>query len=138
MKLKEIMTQEVEIVHMDDSIQTAAEKMRYRDVGFLPVYDGEQLIGVLTDRDIVIRVMAEGVDPKKSLRQDWITKPVVTCYDDQDVDEAARLMEEHQIRRLVIIGRDDERIVGVVSLGDLAKNVGDKKSGEVLHEVSEP
>jgi CBS domain-containing protein len=136
MKLKEIMTQEVEIVHTDDSVRTAAEKMRYRDIGFLPVYDGEQLIGVLTDRDIVIRVMAEGVDPKKSLRQDWITKPVVTCYDDQDVDEAARLMEEHQIRRLVILGRDDERIVGVVSLGDLAKNVDDKKSGEVLQEVS--
>ena len=138
MKLKEIMTQEVEIVHTDDSVQTAAEKMRYRDIGFLPVYDGEQLIGVLTDRDIVIQVMAEGVDPKKRLRQDWITKPVVTCYDDQDVDEAARLMEEHQIRRLVILGRDDERIVGVVSLGDLAKNVDDKKSGEVLQEVSEP
>jgi CBS domain-containing protein len=138
MKLKEIMTQEVEIVHTDDSVQTAAEKMRYRDIGFLPVYDGEQLIGVLTDRDIVIRAMAEGVDPKKSLRQDWITKPVVSCYDDQDVDEAARLMEEHQIRRLVILGRDDERIVGVVSLGDLAKNVDDKKSGEVLQEVSEP
>ena len=113
MKLKEIMTQEVEIVHTDDSVRTAAEKMRYRDIGFLPVYDGEQLIGVLTDRDIVIRVMAEGVDPKKSLSQDWITKPVVSCYDDQDVDEAARLMEEHQIRRLVILGRDDERIVGV-------------------------
>ena len=138
MKLKEIMTQEVEIVHMDDSVQTAAEKMRYRDIGFLPVYDGEKLIGVLTDRDIVIQVTAEGVDPKKRLRQDWITKPVVTCYDDQDVDEAARLMEEHQIRRLVILGRDDERIVGVVSLGDLAKNVEDKKSGEVLQEVSEP
>jgi CBS domain-containing protein len=136
MKLKEIMTQEVEIVHTDDSVQTAAEKMRYRDIGFLPVYDGEKLIGVLTDRDIVIQVTAEGVDPKKRLRQDWITKPVVTCYDDQDVDEAARLMEEHQIRRLVILGRDDERIVGVVSLGDLAKNVDDKKSGEVLQEVS--
>jgi CBS domain-containing protein len=91
MKLKEIMTQEVEIVHPDDSVQTAAEKMRYRDVGFLPVYDGEQLIGVLTDRDIVIRVTAEGVDPKKSLRQDWITKPVVSCYDDQDVDRGCSI-----------------------------------------------
>lgn len=136
MKLKEIMTQEVEIVHMDDSVRTAAEKMRYRDIGFLPVYDGEQLIGVLTDRDIVIRVMAEGVDPKKSLSQDWITQPVVCCYEDQDVDEAARLMEEHQIRRLVVLGRDDDHIVGVVSLGDLARNVDDKKSGEVLQEVS--
>jgi CBS domain-containing protein len=137
MKLKEIMTREVEIVHPDDSVQTAAEKMRYRDVGFLPVYDGEQLIGVLTDRDLVIRVTAEGVDPKKSLSKDWITQPVVSCYDDQDVTEAARLMREHQIRRLVVLGRDDERIVGVVSLGDLATNTDDKTSGAVLEEVSE-
>lgn len=137
MKISEIMTREVELVHPDDTIKTAAEKMRYRDVGFLPVYDGEQIIGVLTDRDLVIRVIAEGVDPQKRLSRDWFTQPVVTCYDDQDVNEVARLMEEHQIRRLVVLGRDDERIVGVVSLGDLAKNVADKKSGEVLQEVSE-
>jgi CBS domain-containing protein len=137
MKLKEIMTREVELIQPDDSIRTAAEKMRYRDIGFLPVYDGEQLIGVLTDRDLVIRVVAEGVNPEKSLDRGWFTQPVICCYEDQDVDEAARLMEEHQIRRLVILDRDNERIVGVVSLGDLATNVEDKKSGEVLQEVSE-
>jgi CBS domain-containing protein len=138
MKLIEIMTREVEIINLDDSIQTAAEKMRFRDIGFLPVYDGEKLIGTLTDRDIVIRVIAEGVDPKKSLSRDWITQPPVSCYADQDVEEAVRLMEEHQIRRLIILSRDEERVAGVVSLGDLATNVGDKKSGEVLQEVSEP
>lgn len=137
MKVSEIMTREVELVHPNDSLKTAAEKMRFRDVGFLPVYDGDRLVGVLTDRDIVIRVIAEGVDPGKSLSDDWFTKPVVCCYDDQDVEEAARLMEEHQIRRLVILDRN-ERVVGVVSLGDLARNVQDKKSGEVLQEVSEP
>ncbi len=138
MKLKEIMTREVELAHPDDSVQTAAEKMRFRDIGFLPVYDGEQLLGVLTDRDIVIRLVAEGVDPKKSLDKDWFTQPVITCYSDQDVSEAGRLMEEHQIRRLVILDRDNERIVGVVSLGDLATNVEEKRSGEVLEEVSKP
>lgn len=137
MKLNEIMTKEVELIHPDDSIKTGAEKMRYRDIGFLPVYDGEQLIGVITDRDLVIRVLAEGVNPGKSLDREWFTQPVICCYEDQDVDEAARLMEEHQIRRLVILDRDNERIVGVVSLGDLATNVEDKKSGEVLQEVSE-
>jgi CBS domain-containing protein len=138
MKLKEIMTREVEIVHPDDSLQTAAQKMRYRNVGFLPVCDGDRLIGVLTDRDIALRATAEGVDPSKSLSKEWVTNPVVYCFDDQDVDEAAQLMREHQIRRLVILGRDDKRLVGVVSLGDLATNIEEKKSGEVLHEVSEP
>jgi CBS domain-containing protein len=138
MKLSEIMTREVVIVELDDSIQTAAEKMRYRDIGFLPVYAGEKLIGTLTDRDLVIRVTAEGVDPNKSLSRDWITQPPISCYDDQDVEEAARLMEEHQIRRLIILSRENERVTGVVSLGDLARNAGDKQSGEVLQEVSEP
>ena len=138
MKLKEIMTREVEIVHPDDSLQTAAQKMRYRNVGFLPVCDGDRLIGVLTDRDIALRATAEGVDPSKSLSKEWVTNPVVYCFEDQDVDEAAQLMREHQIRRLVILGRDDKRLVGVVSLGDLATNVEEQKSGEVLQEVSEP
>lgn len=138
MKLKEIMTREVEIVHPDDSLQTAAQKMRYRDIGFLPVCDGDRLIGVLTDRDIALRATADGIDPRTSLSKEWVTTPVVYCFDDQDVDEAAHLMREHQIRRLVILGRDDKRLVGVVSLGDLATNVEERKSGEVLQEVSEP
>lgn len=138
MKLKDIMTREVEIVHPDDSLQTAAQKMRYRDVGFLPVCDGERLIGVLTDRDIALRATANGVDPRTSLSRDWFTTPVVYCFDDQDVDEAAQLMREHQIRRLVILGRHDKRLVGVVSLGDLATNVEERQSGKVLQEVSEP
>jgi CBS domain-containing protein len=138
MKIREIMTREVELVHPDDTIKTAAEKMRYRDVGFLPVHDGEQLLGVLTDRDLVIRVIADGVNPQKSLDRNWFTQPVICGYDDQDVEEAARLMEEHQIRRLVILDRDDNRVVGVVSLGDLSRAVEEKKSGEVLQEISEP
>ena len=137
MKIKEIMTREVEIVHPDESVEDAAQKMRFRDVGFLPVCDGDQLIGVLTDRDITIRVTAEGIDPRKSLSKDWVTTPVVYCFDDQDVEEAAQLMEEHQIRRLVILHRDDMRLAGVVSLGDLATNIDDETPGEVLEEVSE-
>jgi CBS domain-containing protein len=138
MKLEEIMTREVEIIRPDDSLQTAAQKMRYRDIGFLPVCDGERLIGVLTDRDIALRTTADGIDPRTSLSKEWLTTPVVYCYDDQDVEEAAQLMREHQIRRLVILGHDDRRLVGIVSLGDLATNVEEKQSGKVLHEVSEP
>jgi CBS domain-containing protein len=138
MKLNEIMTREVEVVHPDDSLQTAAQKMRYRDVGFLPVCDGDRLVGVLTDRDIALRATAEGVNPKTSLSKEWITNPIVYCFDDQDVEEAAQLMREHQIRRLVILDRDNKRLVGVVSLGDLATNVEEGQSGKVLQEVSEP
>ena len=138
MKLNEIMTREVEIVHPDDSLQTAAQKMRYRNIGFLPVCDGERLVGVLTDRDIALRATADGVDPRASLSKEWITTPVVYCFDDQDVDEAAQLMRQHQIRRVVVLGRDNKRLVGVVSLGDLATNVDGEKSGEVLQEVSIP
>jgi CBS domain-containing protein len=138
MKLNEIMTREVEVVHPDDSLQTAAQKMRYRDVGFLPVCDGDRLVGVLTDRDIALRATAEGVNPKTSLSREWITTPIVYCFDDQDVEEAAQLMREHQIRRLVILDRGNKRLVGVVSLGDLATNVEERQSGKVLQEVSEP
>lgn len=137
MKLKEIMTQDVEVIHPDDSLQTAAQKMRDRDIGFLPVCDGDRLVGVVSDRDIIVRVIAEGMDPKAMIGRDLVTAPVIYCFEDQDVDEAARIMQENQIRRLVILNRD-KRLVGVVSLGDLARNRPADRSGEVLQSVSEP
>lgn len=138
MKLSEIMTSDVEILHPDDSLQTAARKMRDRDIGFLPVYDGDQLIGVLTDRDIVMRGLASGMQPETMIGRNMLTAPVVYCYDDQSVDEATDLMRQNQIRRLVILQRGNDRVVGVVSLGDLAMNADKKTSGEVLQSVSEP
>ena len=137
MKLKEIMTRDVEVIHPDDSLQTAAQKMRDRDVGFLPVCDGDRLAGVVTDRDLIVRVIAEGMDPKAMIGRDLVTAPVIYGFEDQDVDEAARTMQENQIRRLVILNRD-KRLVGVVSLGDLARNRPPDQSGEVLQSVSEP
>jgi len=137
MKLKEIMTQDVEVIHPDDSLQTAAQKMRDRDIGFLPVCDGDRLVGVVSDRDIIVRVIAEGMEPKAMIGRDLVTAPVIYCFEDQDVDEAARIMQENQIRRLVILNRD-KRLVGVVSLGDLARNRPADRSGEVLQSVSEP
>jgi CBS domain-containing protein len=138
MKVKEIMTKEVEILHPDDSWKEAAQKMRVRNVGFLPVFDDDRLVGVLTDRDIVLRSTAEGTNPNTSIGRDWITSPVVYCFDDQDVEEAAKLMEEHQVRRVTVLSRDDERLVGVVSLGDIATNSTKETSAEVLEKVSEP
>jgi CBS domain-containing protein len=137
MKLKEIMTSEVEVIHPNDTLQTAASKMHDRDIGFLPVCDGDRLIGVLTDRDLITRALAEVTESKAMLGRDLVTSPAIYCFDDQNVDEAAKLMHDNQIRRLVILNRD-KRMVGVISLGDLAMNIDDKKSGDVLQSVSEP
>src|SRR6187455_2075994 len=132
MKVKEIMTREVEVVHTENPVKDAAQKMRVRDIGFLPVFDGDELVGALTDRDIILRSTADGLDPNRRIGRDLVTSPIVYCFEDQDMEEAARLMEEHQIRRLVVMGLDGKRLVGVVSLGDVARNGTNKTSAKVL------
>jgi CBS domain-containing protein len=138
MKLSEIMTRDVEIVQPDDTLRLAAQKMRDRDIGFLPVCDGDSLMGVLSDRDITIRAFADGMDINVMLGRDLMTTPAIYAFDDQDVTEAAKIMEENQIRRLVILSRETERVVGVISLGDLARKGITDISGQVLRKVSEP
>ena len=138
MKLKDIMTKEVEVVHPDQSLKDAAQKMRVRDIGFLPVCDGDRVLGVVTDRDIILRATADGTNPNTSLGKKYVTTPAVFCFDDQDVEEAAKLMEDHQIRRLIVLSRGDDRLVGVVSLGDIATRGTRKTSAKVLESVSEP
>jgi CBS domain-containing protein len=138
MKVKDIMTKEVEIVHPDDSLKEAAQKMRDRDIGFLPVCDGDRLVGAVTDRDITLRSTAQGTDPNTSIGRDLMTSPIVYCFDDQDVKEVAKLMEAHQIRRVAVVSREANRLVGVVSLGDIARNSTKEVSAEVLESVSEP
>jgi CBS domain-containing protein len=139
MKLQTIMTTDVEIVNADDSLQIAAQKMRDRDVGFLPVLDNGRLAGVITDRDIAIRAIAAGLDPVRTKVRNLATTDVIWGYHDQDDDKAARLMEDYQIRRLVILHPESQAIVGVISLGDLARNTKvQDKAAEVLEKVSEP
>src|SRR5919106_4722281 len=105
MKLSEIMTHEVVVIQPDDSLQSAAKLMREHNIGFLPVCDGENLIGVISDRDITIRALADGMDVNIMLGRDLMTSPAIFCFDDQDVSEAAQIMEENQIRRLVVLNR---------------------------------
>ena len=138
MKLSEIMTRDVVILQPDDSLQSAAKKMRDSNIGFLPVCDGDELLGVISDRDITIRALADGMDANIMLGRDLMTTPPIYCYEDQDVSEAAQIMEENQIRRLVVLSREANRLVGVVSLGDLARNESHDRSGQVLKKVSEP
>ena len=138
MKLSEIMTRQVVVIQPDDSLQSAAKKMRDHNIGFLPVCDGETLLGVISDRDITIRALADGMDVSIMLGRDLMTTPAIYCFEDQDVSEAAQIMKENQIRRLIVLDRENKRLVGVLSLGDLARSGTNDLSGEVLQKVSEP
>ena len=138
MKLKDIMSTEVEIVRPDASIQEAAEKMASLDVGALPVCKDGRLIGMLTDRDITLRAVAAGRDPSQMLASEAMTPSVAYCYEDDDVREAAKIMEEKQIRRLLVFDHDN-CACGIISLGDIATRLRDEHlSSEVLERVSEP
>jgi len=112
--------------------------MKTLDVGTLPVCDGDRLVGMLTDRDIVVRIIADQRDLKQSTVIDAMTPGVIYCFEDEDVQEAAMLRGDKQIRRLPVLNRD-KRLVGIVSLGDLAVQTKNTQlSGEVLEYVSEP
>jgi CBS domain-containing protein len=138
MQLKDVMTRDIEVIHPNATIEEAAAKMDMLDVGPLPVCDGNRLVGMVTDRDITVRATAAGKDPRATQVREVMTDNVVYCFDDDDTNEAARLMEEQQIRRLVVLDRD-KRLVGIVSLGDLAVTTQDDQlSGEVLERISEP
>jgi len=138
MKISEIMTPEVGVLAPEATLDEAAEQMRDLDVGLLPVCDGDRLVGMITDRDITIRAVAEGMDPREIQVGSVMTPEVRYCYEDQDVEDAAKLMNELQIRRLPILNRG-KRLVGIVSLGDLATRTDDTTiSGETLEGVSEP
>jgi len=138
MELREIMTRNPEVVSGEASLKEAAAKMKDLDVGLLPVCDGDRMQGMLTDRDITIRATAAGKDPGKTKVADIMSTDVAYCLEDQEVAEAASLMEARQIRRLPILSQD-KRLVGIVSLGDIAVHGGDRDlAGEALQEVSEP
>ena len=138
MQIKEVMTTGVEVVRPDDTLQEAARRMKSIDVGPLPVCDGDRLLGMITDRDIIVRATADGCDPKITRVKEAMTPGVVYVFEDQDVEEAASLMKERQIRRLVVLDRN-KRLVGILSLGDIAADIQDEElSGEVLERVSEP
>ena len=136
MQLNRIMTVYVEAIAPKRSIQEAAEQMRSLDVGVLPVCDGDRLVGILTDRDLAVRAVADGRDPKSTPIEEIMTRQVVYCFEDQDIEEAERVMEKNQIRRLPVLHRD-KRIVGIVSLGDLAVKNDENRAGVTLERVSE-
>jgi CBS domain-containing protein len=135
MKLKDIMSTEVEIVPPDASIQQAAAKMRSLDVGALPVCDGRRLVGMITDRDITIRATAEGRDPKTTVVRDCLSSEPVYRFEGQDLEDAQTLMEQKQIRRLPVMSRDKE-LIGIVALADLATKASATQAGQATQAIS--
>jgi CBS domain-containing protein len=137
MQLREIMTPQVEVLAPDATIIEAAQKMEQLNVGSFPICDGDHLRGLITDRDIVVKGIAKGLDPTQVQVRDLMTSPIVYAFEDTDVEEAARMMEEKQIRRLPVLNRE-KRLVGIVALGDFATKADDSLAGEALQDISEP
>jgi CBS domain-containing protein len=120
MLAKECMTKKVEIGTPEMTLAEAALKMRSGDFGILPIRKNDRLVGVITDRDITVRGVAEGKDPQKSLVSEIMTNKVLYCYEDQDVNEVIKNLGENQIRRLPVLNRE-KRLVGILSLGNLCQ-----------------
>jgi len=135
--LKEIMTSPVATVAPDTSLTDVARKMLALDIGLLPVSNGREIVGIISDRDITIRAVAKGMDPGRTAVQEVMTKEVITCPVESDVKSACSLMEEKQVRRLLLMDGDDSP-VGIISLGDIALHLRREQAGGVLNKVSQP
>ena len=137
MKLREIMTTELVTVSPETPVTEAARLMRDADIGDVLVVDQGRLVGILTDRDITVRVIAQDIDPKQAHVGDYMTRDLVTGMPDWDVEDAADLLGEEQIRRLPIV--EEGRLVGIVSLGDIAVQFAEEMAAcQALEEISEP
>ncbi len=137
MKVQHIMSRNVECIEPTTPIAKAAEKMRDLDIGFLPVCDNDRLAGTVTDRDITIRSVAQGRDPRLAPVSEIMTPAAFYCFEDEEVEEVARQMQAKEVRRMLILNRQS-RLVGVVSLGDIAKTTGETDvAGETLGEIAE-
>lgn len=138
MKLREVMTPNVEYVTPTQSLRHAAQLMREFDVGPVPVCEEGRVVGIVTDRDIAIRAVAEGRDPEATPVAEVMSRNVAFCHPDDDVETATDLMASRQLRRLLILD-SDRRLSGIVSLGDLAVRKHDPKLvGKVMEDVSQP
>lgn len=138
MKVSEVMTTEVMVCKPTDTLSDAAAMMRDLNVGICPVVQDDRLIGVITDRDITVRAIAQGIDPNTYHVKDFMTPSPIVIEPDVNVEDAAEMMMMHQVRRLPVV---DERgkLVGIVSLGDLAVDVDEPEMiAETLEEISEP
>lgn len=138
MLLKDCMTTSVEVIHPNQTIKEAAQKMKQGDFGVLPVGENDRLVGMITDRDIALRAVGEGLDSSTPVR-DVMSKEVLYCYDDQSISEVAKNMGDNQVRRLPVMSRQ-KRLVGILALGDVAqpqKKDAQYAASEALCQISE-
>ena len=136
MPVRDIMTRDVQLLSPRDSLMQAARRMRDDNIGSLPVAEGDRLVGYVTDRDLVVRGLAQGFAPETQVR-DVMTDRVLYCFEDEDIEDAALNMAHNQVRRLPVLSRD-KRLVGIVALGDLATKANDSSAEEALEGVSKP
>ena len=135
MKIKDVMTRDVSFVTPDTPIPEIARRMRDEDIGVVPVVENDRMIGMVTDRDIVVRCVAAESMGAATARM-VMSPRVLYCYDDQSVNEILENMAEQQVRRMPVVNRD-KRLIGVVSIGDLSQK-SQRKAGESLKEISQP
>lgn len=133
--IRELMTQGPRTATPDDDVATVARWMRDEDAGALPVVEGERLVGMLTDRDVVVRVVAEGRDPASTRVGEVASRRLVTIDPQQGADEALRLMAQHQVRRLPVV-EEDGKLVGMVSQADMAREADPTSVGEAVDRIS--
>jgi len=130
------MTSNVRAAASTESLADVAQMMKEEDVGSVPVVEDDRLIGILTDRDIIVRAVAERVDPQSISVGDVASRELVTVEPDQDLDEALSLMARHRVRRLPVVA--DGRLVGILAQADVAIEAKEKNAGEMLEEISQP
>lgn len=137
MKIRDAMTRDVRMVRPDQTLRDAAQLMAKLDIGALPVEEEDRLVGMITDRDIAVRAVAEGLDGDTPVRE-IMTSEVKYCFEDQTIDEVTRNMGEQRLRRLPVLSRN-KRLVGILSLGDIAVEAASQdEAGEALGEISRP
>lgn len=137
MQVKEAMCKNVKIIKPTTTLREAAEYMRECDCGYLPVGSDDRLKGAVTDRDIVVRGIAPGLNPDETAVEDVMTQKIIYCFEDDDVEKAAEHMKQEQIRRLVVLN-SDKRITGVITVGDIARASNDNHLlGDIENSVAQ-
>jgi CBS domain-containing protein len=137
MKIAECMTQDIEIVNPDQPIREAAQFMLRADAGIMPVSEGDKLVGMVTDRDIAVRAVAEGRGPDTPVR-DIMSGDVLFCFEDDEVEAVAMKMSDAQVRRMPVLSREDETLVGIVSLADISRSEQSDAAAVALDGITDP
>jgi CBS domain-containing protein len=134
-RIREVMTSDPRSLESGSTVMEAARLMRDEDAGSIPIVEGEKLVGTVTDRDIAIRVVAEGREPESVTVGEIASRELVTIDPQQDLDEALRLMARHQVRRLPVV-EEDGKLVGIVAQADIAEHASDSRTGQLVEDIS--